>query len=51
MLKRKGQMAESVVPGSTVRLTPGQLNAYTAAFVSYRVRSRIRNQCALKDPL
>ena len=32
MLKRKGQVVGSIVPGSTVRLTPGQLNAYTAAF-------------------
>jgi hypothetical protein len=32
MLKRKGQFVGSIVPGSTVRLTPGQLNAYTAAF-------------------
>ena len=32
MLKRKGQVVGSMVPGSTVRLTPGQLNAYTAAF-------------------
>jgi hypothetical protein len=32
MLKRKGQIAGSVVPGSAVRLTPSQLNAYTAAF-------------------
>ncbi len=32
MLKRKGQVVGSIVPGSTVRLSPGQLNAYTAAF-------------------
>ena len=32
MLKRKGQVVGSIVPGSTVRLTPGQLKAYTAAF-------------------
>src|ERR1039458_6234593 len=32
MLKRKGQVVGSIVPGSTVRLTPGQLNAYTVAF-------------------
>jgi len=32
MLKRKGQVVGSIVPGSTVRLTPGQWNAYTAAF-------------------
>src|ERR1700686_5426965 len=32
MLKRKGQVVGAMVPGSTVRLTPGQLNAYTAAF-------------------
>ena len=32
MLKRKGQVTDFLMPGSTVRLTPGQLNAYTAAF-------------------
>ena len=32
MLKRKGQVVGSIVPGSTVRLSPGQFKAYTAAF-------------------
>ncbi|HUK82750.1 MAG TPA: hypothetical protein VLZ12_09005 [Verrucomicrobiae bacterium] len=32
MLKRKRQAAYSLVPGSSVRLTAGELNAYTAAF-------------------
>jgi hypothetical protein len=34
MLKRKGQVVGSIVPGSTVRLTPGQLNAYTTVFAA-----------------
>ena len=34
MLKRKGQVVRSIAPGSRVRLTPGQLNAYTAAFAT-----------------
>ena len=32
MLKRKGQVVGAIVPGSTVRLSPGQFKAYTAAF-------------------
>ena len=32
MLKRKGQVVGSIVPGSAARLSPGQFKAYTAAF-------------------
>jgi hypothetical protein len=34
MLKRHGEIPGSIVPGSTVRLTTGQFNAYTAAFAT-----------------
>jgi hypothetical protein len=34
MLKRNGEIPGSIVPGSTVRLTTGQFNAYTAAFAT-----------------
>jgi len=34
MLKRNGEIPRSIVPGSTVRLTTGQFDAYTAAFAT-----------------
>jgi hypothetical protein len=34
MLKRNGEIPGSIVPGSTVRLTTGQFEAYTAAFAA-----------------
>jgi hypothetical protein len=34
MLKRNGEIPGTIVPGSTVRLTTGQFDAYTAAFAA-----------------
>jgi hypothetical protein len=34
MLKRKGEISGLIVPGSTLRLTSAQFNAYTAAFAA-----------------
>jgi len=34
MLSRKGQIVQSIAPGSTVRLANSQINAYTAAFAA-----------------
>jgi flagellar biosynthesis component FlhA len=51
MLKRKGQVAGSLVPGSTERLTGSELEAYTASFAAIRpefdemrlMREQVRN--------